>query len=368
MLSGKFMYIYDAIASSIKNDNLLQRLDIAASAVADRLQAVDFNSLVVSDYTKKYIRGYLQSTQSVLQIYTYLIYVALKSTNYLNLEESVFVDYGGGTGIMSLLAKEMGFGTILYVDIYDISCNDAEIIAISAGGGADRYICGGVDELFDYVKDAGILVDIVTSYDVIEHIYDLNNFYAKMNMLNSKELCIVCASSANMYNPMIRKKRTTGHQKVEYLVRRYEWGCKERDSRQSYFGLRREIISKVAPQFPQDVVDLIAKNTRGLYKSDIEKCVNEYVEFGDFAYRPDHPTNTCDPLTGNWNERLMYISVLKDIIEQNKFEFSILSGLYGYSKCISKRYLKFLINKLIVLLGKNALFFSPYYIVKAQKK
>lgn len=60
------------------------------------------------------------------------MYLALKSRKITDVSANVFVDYGAGTGIMSLLAREMGFGAVLYVDIYDVSCRDAELIA---GGG-----------------------------------------------------------------------------------------------------------------------------------------------------------------------------------------------------------------------------------------
>jgi hypothetical protein len=45
---------------------------------------------------------------------------------------------------------------------------------------------------------------------------------------------------------------------------------------------------------------MLAKKTRGLMKDDIEKLVEEYIASGKITYQPDHPTNTCDPYTGNW--------------------------------------------------------------------
>lgn len=361
------MYIYEVLGRPANNDDMLQNLDVAAATVAKKMHAIDFNSLGVSNYTKKYIRGYLENTNSVLQIYTYILYIALKSLGFYNLKDCVFVDYGGGTGIMSLLAREMGFGTILYVDIYDVSCKDAELIACSVDKSADKYIYGGVDELRDYVKNAGICVDLVVSYDVIEHIYDLDDFYSKMDLLSSNKLCIVCASSANMYNPMIRKKRVACQKKTEKQDRQHEWGHKERDSLQGYFSLRKEIISNFAPRLSMSEVESIAKNTRGLCKNDIEKCVSEYVALGNFAYRPDHLTNTCDPMTGNWNERLMSIGFLKNVVEKNGFNFSILNGYYGCSCKNLKGFLKLIINYIIRLSGKKGIYLSPYYVVLVEK-
>ena len=45
---------------------------------------------------------------------------------------------------MSLLAVERGFKKVIYSDIYDISCSDAEIIAATIGNKAQHYLCGDI--------------------------------------------------------------------------------------------------------------------------------------------------------------------------------------------------------------------------------
>lgn len=359
------MYLYEVLSHE-KNRDVLDRLDSSAAAVADRLQAIDYDSLSISDYTKKYIRGYVRNIRGVLQIYTYLLYLAMKSRNQFDVGENVFVDYGGGTGIVSLLAREMGFGTVLYVDIYDVSCRDAELIAEVIGGKADKYICGDIDALCGYASDSGVVVDILVSYDVIEHIYDIESFFSKTALLNTGSLVVVCASSANAYNPYIRRRRMSSHRDTERQDRLHEWGHKERDSLRSYLDIRREIISGFIPDIHGDALERIARNTRGLSKADIEKSVRQYFDVGDFTYRPDHPTNTCDPYTGNWNERLMSFSYLKDVLERNGFFSSCVCGYYGYSLSALRRSCKFIFNILINLLGRNGLVIAPYYVLIAE--
>lgn len=361
------MYLYDAIDRS-ENRDVLQRLEESAVVVAERLQAIDYDALDISDYTKKYIRGYLRNIRGVLQIYTHLMYIAMESCQFSNLNDYVFVDYGGGTGIMSLLALEFGFGTVLYVDIYDVSCRDAELISEKFGAKATKYICGDIDALCEYVSASNVFIDVLVSYDVIEHIYDVESFFGKINTLNSEHICVVCASSANIYNPFIRWKRMDCHRKTEIQDRRCEWGHKERDSLRSYFAIRREIISSVSPGFSEDVIEMIARNTRGLRKDDIEKCVQQYAESGDFTYRPTHPTNTCDPYIGNWNERLMNFSYLTDILEQNGFVFSWVCGYYGYSLSPLRKACKIVLNSLIAFFGRHGFFLAPYYVLRIESR
>lgn len=359
------MYLYEVLRCA-KDRDILYRLERSAAVVAERLRAMDCDALNVSDYTKKYMHGYVRNIRGVLQIYTYLLYLAMKSRDKFDVGGSVFVDYGGGTGIMSLLAREMGFGTVLYVDIYEVSCRDAELIAGVIGAKADRYVCGDIDALCDYVSDSGVVVDILVSYDVIEHIYDIESFFSKIGLLNTGGLVAVCASSANAHNPFIRRRRMRSHRKTERQDRLHEWGHKERDSLRSYLDIRREIISGLVPDLPIDILERMARNTRGLNKDDIEQCVRQYVEAGDFTYRPDHPTNTCDPYTGNWNERLMHFSYLKGVMERNDFAFSCVCGYYGYSLSALRRACKFIFNALITLLGRNGVVVAPYYVLIAE--
>lgn len=361
------MYLYDAIDRSEHRD-ILRRLEKSAAVVAERLQAIDYDALDISDYTKRYIRGYLRNIRGVLQIYTYLMYISIESCNSSSLDEYVFVDYGGGTGIMSLLALEIGFGTVLYVDIYDVSCRDAELIAEKIGAMANKYICGDIDTICEYVKDSKISVDVIVSYDVIEHIYNIESFFSKIQTLNTENIRVVCASSANMYNPYIHQKRINSHRQTEAQDRRYEWGHKERDSLRSYADLRREIISGCAPHLSEKIVNDLAIRTRGLRKDDIEKCIQLFVESGDFSYRPVHPTNTCDPYTGNWNERLMSFLYLKEVLARNGFDFSCVCGYYGYSLSALRRSCKFVLNKLITAFGRNGFVFAPYYVLIAEKR
>ena len=360
------MYLYDAIDHS-KNRDILLRLEKSAAIVAERLLSIDYDALDISDYTKKYISGYVKNIRGVLQIYTYLMYLSMESYRSFDLEGYVFVDYGGGTGVMSLLAREMGFGTVLYVDVYDVSCRDASLIAGKIGAMADEYICGDIDALCKYVNDSCIFVNFLVSYDVIEHIYDLFSFFSKLCMLNSDSIRVVCASSANMYNPFIRRKRMASHRQTENMNRHHEWGHKERDSLRSYLDIRREIISKFAPDLSKEIVDTIARNTRGLRKDDVDCCVLQYVESGDFTYRPNHLTNTCDPYTGNWNERLMSFRYLKDILMRNGLKFSCVCGYYGYSVGTLRRFCKIFLNALIKIFGRNGFFFAPYYVIRAEK-
>jgi len=71
----------------------------------------------------------------------------------------------------------LGIGNVIYVDIYDGSCNDVEILSNALGLPLDYIICGDVDDLISFVQDNQIIINLIASYDVLEHIYDVEDHF-----------------------------------------------------------------------------------------------------------------------------------------------------------------------------------------------
>jgi hypothetical protein len=79
---------------------------------------------------------------------------------------------------------------------------------------------------------------------------------------------------------------------------------------------------------------------------------------------PDHPTNTCDPLTGNWAERLMNPFQLREVLEKGGFHVEILPGYWDdLENTLLKRIAKCTANLGLSVLKHKGLFFSPYYVI-----
>jgi len=320
--------------------------------------------LGISEYNQRYLGKKLAGLKGVLRRYAYLVALSLAG-NRLPLAEFTFVDYGGGSGILSLLAKELGIGRVVYDDIYDVSCRDAGTIARETGIRVDDYVCGDVNVLIRYLEERSVSINAISSHDVIEHIYDMEGYLRSLRLLPSNSLRVVFGCGANMKNPLIRRKLMKNHLECEYRDRERKWGHKERDSLRSYLDLRMEIIRTYDPALSGGTVEEIARLTRGLMKRDIEKCVDEYKTRGEISYRPDHPTNTCDPYTGNWAEHLIKAEWLEGILRDEGFEAEILSGYYLSPAAPCKRVITAILNTGIKYLGAWSLFLAPYYIVYA---
>jgi hypothetical protein len=279
----------------------------------------------------------------------------------------VFVDYGGGSGLMSLLVKEMGIGTVMYLDIYDVSCSDVKQLAKALDLTLDHVICGEIGDLVQYLNDHSIAIHAITSFDVIEHIYDIDAFMQKMGQLRHSSLRIIHGSGANIRNPLYVYQITRTQKDVETRDRSKVWGIKERDTLRSYFSVRLEIIQECAPDLSSSDTVKLARLTRGLQVDDIKRAVEEYKSRGQISYRPDHPTNTCDPYTGNWAEHLMKTDRFEPILKKQGFKVRILSGYWGHFKRKIFNLAIPPLNSLISLLGFHAMAISPYYIVYGEK-
>ncbi|MBU7025605.1 MAG: 50S ribosomal protein L11 methyltransferase, partial [Theionarchaea archaeon] len=219
--------------------NLLQDINSAAHTLFRKLKNLDIDTLNISDYTKKYVGNHVRALERTLQNYSYVLAWSLA---YMNLKECTFLDYGGGSGILSLLARLCGVRTVVYSDIYDVSCRDAKVIGESMHNQADYYVHGDIDDVITFLRGHSLLCDAIASYDVIEHIYDIEGFFTRIPDVPGVST-VVMSSGANKYHPLIRRHIMKKQREVEYTDRKKVWGHKERDCMKAYYNVRKEIIS-----------------------------------------------------------------------------------------------------------------------------
>jgi 2-polyprenyl-3-methyl-5-hydroxy-6-metoxy-1,4-benzoquinol methylase len=333
----------------------LKEINDAASRLYSKLRGINVESLNISDYNKRYFGDHLKEIHSSLQLHSYILAWSIAEMN-IPINNCTILDYGGGSGILSLLAKELNIGTVLYNDIYDVSCQDAKTIGSSIGNQADHYILGDIDDVIFFFKKNGIKCNSIVSYDVIEHIYDIEYFIKKLPELTDKKCStIVMCSSANPGNPIIVHRRKKGHLKAEFEDREDFFGRKKRDALESYYTIRKRMIQRYAPDLKRYETEEIVRRTRGMIERDIIRVVNDYKISKKLPPEPEHPTNTCDPYTGNWAEHLMDIYQLKYQLQDAGFRSKIFPGYFGNSANKGK-----IVNRMIVP-GLNLLVNLPKY-------
>ena len=348
----------------ISQINLVNR---AAARLYDKLNNLDLLDLSISDYNKKYFGNYLKTLKSTLQRYSYLLLLSINKSAVF-LKDFVFLDYGAGSGILSLLAKELGIGTVIYNDIYDISCRDAQVIAKAIGNEADYYIAGDIDQVIVTLQEQSLICNAIASYDVIEHIYNVDYFIQSIPKILKTQGKIVMETTANPLNPLINWQRIKAQKQCEYQDRLAEYGHKQIDTLKSYFSIRKEIIAQYAENLQTSEIDLLAKKTRGLIKKDIIIATDKYLATKELPKELNHPTNTCDPFTGNWAEHLIKPKYWESMLDNLKFSTTILGGYYSLGSQGIKEAIKRILNLLISLFQQKNIALSSSYIIYAIKQ
>ena len=343
-----------------------EQISNAVHRLSSKLHELNLEKITISEYNRQYLKRYIDQYSFYMSIYSQLFSKAISRLNK-PISESVFVDYGGGCGMLSYMAFEMGFKKVIYNDIYPVSVADVKMISNTLGIKIDHFIEGDIEAFVHQAKKENIKPDLICSFDVLEHIYDLEKWFHTIAKIEHN-FSLLFMTNANASNPIIARRLKKLQIKAENEGLPKNKGWKEIDESTSFLALRKNIISSKFPELGAEEIGLLSVTTRGLRKEDIEKVVKDYIKTGEIGYRIDHPTNTCDPFTGNWTEHLIDLKHLKAMIIKNSLLFDISNSYYGYSKNKMLNLPKFLINQFIKMLGKRYLFLSPTYTIEIQKE
>lgn len=336
-----------------------QQIKEATRKVFFKLNQINFDRCEISEYNKKYIKEYCVNASFFESLYTQLIVKSMKN-NRKPVDEITFIDYGGGCGILSYIASELGIKKVIYNDIYDVSVHDVKRIAPLLKYSTIDCVQGDIDELMEYLNTEKITPDIICSFDVLEHIYNLNYWFSKIKELDNS-FSLYFMTSANGDNWYVNRKLKKTHKKAEFIGSEIKKGWKKRDSNVPFLDLRTEMISKKYTKLTKNEINMLAQKTRGLIQEDIFKVVNEYLNTGEISYSIEHPTNTCDPKTGNWAEHIIDVKKLKKKIEDTNTSVTFTSSTYSYSSNKLANIFKWFLNIIIMLLGNKNLRISHMY-------
>jgi hypothetical protein len=124
--------------------------------------------------------------------------------------------------------------------------------------------------------------------------------------------------------------------------------------------IREEIIKSYAPALGTEAIARLSNVTRGLNRADILQAVDAYILSGYMPEQPAHATNTCDPITGSWTERLLTIEDYRKLYNEAGFNLSVSSGFYnewqgGFKSIILRK-----INKIIRVLRTKGRLVTPF--------
>lgn len=343
----------------------IKRIDDGKIQLSDKLKAINIKQLPLSNYSKKYLLNYQTNHTFFINHYTQVFKNAVSKIPK-PIGEIIVLDYGGGCGLMSFLAKLSGVKMVIYNDIFETSTHDAQTISNVFKLTIDYFVTGDIDSMAHFIENNKLPVDLIISIDVLEHIYNLETWFLTLKKIQPA-FTLYFNTGANPKNPLINYKLMQYQQNAELLGKEKKWGWKERDAYEPFFNIRKALIQQYQPHLNENDMELLAQKSRGLIKKDIEFLVDTFLETGNINYVMKHPTNTCDPLTGNWTEHLIDLYWLLKILKQNGFHAEIEHNKYALSDSMIKNLPKMLLNFCLLLVKKDTLWFSPTYSLTVKK-
>lgn len=316
--------------------------------LADTLRHINYHALDISDYSRNYILQLLPSLDYYLDICQHTLSLLPPTTHTL-------VDYGGGHGFLSLLAKQHGIPEVIYIDHNPQAAETVNALSARLGFGPDTVITGDQAQLKEWCDRRGIVPDALIGIDVIEHIYRLEPFFDTLYSLNP-HMDMVFSTASTPYNPRIR-------QRLESIMLTDEYGDKDR---KGFSQLRREYIASRRQDLTDKQLDQWASATRGLTYTDISTILQQSPDTAlpDISWQPPAHPNTCDPATGNWTERILLLEDYQRIAHPR--HITITKGFYNSHHHGLKGLTTRLLNLLLHLPGTLRL--APFIILRTEDK
>lgn len=345
-------------------DLLLQNIESSALKLYEKLEMFDVNSKLHDSYPKTYLKHLLKHKRYYLEIYRFVFTSIFSKTQYLP-SEMVFVDYGSGNGLMAMFASLIGFHKVVAIDADFAFTKAAKITAKEINIDDIEFVHGTEEKLKEInIKDKFVAI---AGTDVIEHIYDLEVFFSILSQLPTLEVTVFTTAS-NPKNIRLAKRLKQFHIKEEL------YGSDDHDrplfgdKHPSFLSIRENIIKTYKASLKAEEVELLAHLTRGLRKDDILKVVNHYVDSGVLPSLINHPTNTCDPETGSWCERLMELNEFEDLYTKYGFDLDISNGFYDeYKYSFAVRVAIRILNICIHKFSSFGILVAPFVLLSGRK-
>lgn len=320
------------------------------ASFASLLDIIDVEALDSSPYSKRYLQHLLSHKYYYLAIYAHVLDSALekpdKSINQLNL-----LDFGAGNGLLGLFAKHCGFKKVFLCDIISNFVHASRLVAEKLAMGIDGFIIGELTEVKNELKTGQL--DIIVGTDVIEHIYNLDAFFAEIKSINPEMVTVFTTASnpANYFKVQKLRKLQVKDELVGGDPEDFALAGEEKHA--AYLDIRKTIISENFPQVDKETIEKLATATRGLRRADIIVFVNYYLANHSFPSTPADNFNTCHPETGSWSERILPVSDYRQLYTKHGFLLEIKNGFYNHFEGGIKSTAGFFMNLLIKILGKK---------------
>lgn len=332
-----------------------------------QLRQLDLSQVNIHSSVRSYFNFDLKKLSYVSECNAFMVYHLLKDHS-LEDKNILIIDHGAGIGLFTLLIKKLGFSCICH-DLSQEYLDGIRIIGQIIGLYPDHYIKGDTDALVEYCLTNNLKPTGLASRNVIEHIYDYKDFFQQIKSLSHPDFIMMICTSANPHNPLVKKIHVDIHSKYENLGSNMDMDNPNLNASNCGMTIRKDLIKRHYPHIDSMTLEKLARLNRGYLEKDILKRTQDYLDTGNLPQTFDHPTNTCDPYTGAWVERLVPVKDFESAAASNGFQMHVLNGFYNthYSKSVLNL-ITHLLNRILRILPDGFNFLSPFLAMKLTHK
>ncbi|MFM2358965.1 MAG: hypothetical protein RLY16_958 [Bacteroidota bacterium] len=280
-----------------------------------------------------------------IQNSAHILYESILLSNK-KIEDIIAIDYGAGLGTLFMLGGKLGFKQFDYNDHLPDWHETAKTICANIGSKVQYFIEKDIHEVTAFATAHNYTYDLILSRNVVEHIYDLADFYQAIAKHNSHAV-IYSTTTANYHNPAMRLNHYWIHQKNE---------------RNFYKQQRIDAIMAHWPEISSTQLASLVELTRGKAQTDFTDAIVQFK--AGLAIKKDTTlrTNTCDCNHGVWCEHLITQQEHLALLQNAGFKGSVTAGYwdthYGLQPA---NWAAAIFNFLIKLIGpKKGIYLSPF--------
>ena len=327
------------------------------TAFEKKLGGIVTGDISPSPYCIKYLTHLLLHQKYYLEIYADVLN-KLMQHSFKSKDDTLLVDYGSGNGLLGIFAKYCGFKKVFLNDIDANFINASRQLANQLDVKPDGFFTSDISMAKASLKNNA--PDAIVGTDVIEHIYNLDTFFATLRQINPSMVSVfTTASNPDNYFKVKALKQMQIKDELE--------GGKPGDSilygehpLEPFLKIREQIIRWRQHDLPDQVVMKLARATRGLNKEDIINAVDDYHLSGKLPDAPAHETNTCNPIDGSWTERILSLTEYKLLYKSAGFTAKFYNGFFNAKEGGPGGFIKQMLNAGVAILGKRI---APYIII-----
>lgn len=333
-------------------DTLGLLLQEKAEHLFQLMHTIRVNELGLSEHGVLYFVGsHYKRLFFSIQTSAHILYNSI-TLSKKNVDEVVIMDYGAGIGSLYILAKMIGCKKVIYNDILEEWKQNALLIARAIEIDVDEYIVGDIDQTLEILNQKGITCDIITSRNVIEHIYQLDAFYTSIH-LQQPSAIVYSSTTANFHNPAMNLQHVVHHTNTEKV----------------YLKHRIDFIQAKYPSLKQNSVLQLAKRTKGFEKKGIQLAAQKFIESGVLPNPINIYTNTCEIEYGVWAENLIPFKMHRKYANKSGFDCAIQPGFWDThyaNKLVNSTTSIF--NRIMQLIPSISFLLAPFIYVVAIPK